>query len=434
MKKVLLLLAIFCAGSSFAQYQEDELPDVLTVGVGAGFTSFLGDLTMQSSVSKLSNIRPTYTFNLERRFGQIAGVQVEAFYGKLASNERSKTIEYNRNFESSLLQVGANFVFHFDNDLVIHKESPFSPYISAGFHFMSFDPYGDLKDDETGVEYKYWDNGTIWDVNQGDTVGGVGNQIYRDYKYETQLKDSVQNYNRWTFAVPLTFGLKWKFTPRIQGRVFGTYNVTFTDWIDNVKANDNNDKYLYVGFSLHYVIKKKDHTYDDVDFAALKDSDKDEDGVIDTEDFCQNTPKGIEVDANGCPLDQDKDGVPDYMDKEPDTKAGVIVDEEGRELTDELLAERIAAKEKIVEERQQSFSEDASQAKLDEISHEIEKSAGNSGGVSSNIPLELQEADLDNNGIISSKEISAAIDGFFEGSNNFSVRMLHELIDYFFEQ
>jgi hypothetical protein len=433
MKKALLLLSIFFAGSTFAQYQEEELPDVLTIGAGAGFSSFLGDLTLESGVSKLSNIRPTYTFNLERRFGQVAGVQLEGFYGKLASNERSKTIENNRNFESSLLQIGANFVFHFDNDLVIHKESPFSPYISAGFHWMSFDAYGDLRD-ANGVEYKYWDNGTIWDVNQGDTVGGAGNQIYRDYNYETQLTDSIESYNRWTFAVPLTFGLKWKFTPRLQGRVFGTYNITFTDWIDNVNANDNNDKYLYAGFSLHYVIKKKDHTYDDVDFSALEKSDKDEDGVIDTEDFCQNTPAGIEVDGNGCPLDQDKDGVPDYMDKEPDTKAGVIVDEEGRELTDELLAERIAAKEVIVEERKQSFSEDASQAKLDEISNQIEKNASEGNTSTSNIPAELQEADIDGNGIISSGEISAAIDGFFEGSNNFSVKLLHELIDYFFEQ
>ncbi len=432
MKKVLLLLSVFCFGSAIAQYQEEELPDVLTVGAGAGFSSFLGDLTLESNVSKLSNIRPTYTFNLERRFGEIAGVQLEGFYGKLASNERSKTIQNNRNFESSLLQIGANFVFHFDNDLVIHKQSPFSPYISAGFHWMSFDAYGDLKD-ANGVEYNYWDNGTIWDVSQGDTVGGSGNQIYRDYDYETQLTDSVENYNRWTFAVPLTVGLKWKFTPRLQGRVFGTYNITFTDWIDNVNANDNNDKYLYAGFSIHYVIKKKDHTYDDVDFDALENSDKDGDGILDTEDFCQNTPNGIEVDKSGCPLDADKDGVPDYMDKEANTPKGVVVDEEGRELTDELLAERLAEKEKIVEERKQSFSEDASQSKLDQISEEIEKNASG-GGSESNIPLALQEADVDGNGIISSKEISGAIDGFFEGSNNFSVKLLHELIDYFFEQ
>ena len=176
--------------------------------------------------------------------------------------------------------------------------------------------------------------------------------------------------------------------------------------------------------------------YDDVDFSELEQSDKDGDGVLDIEDFCQNTPGGIEVDNKGCPLDKDGDGVADYLDKEPDTKKGAIVDEEGRELTDELLAERVAAKNKITEERKQSFSEDASQSKLDEISKQIEKTATtNNGGTSiSNIPLELHEADLDANGIISSKEISSAIDGFFEGSNNFTVRKLHELIDYFFEQ
>lgn len=432
MKKGLIILALLIAGKGIGQYQEDELPDVLTIGAGVGFTSFLGDLTFESNVSKFSNIRPTYTFNLERRFGQIAGVQLEGLYGKLASNERSKVIEHNRNFESSLLQIGANFVFHFDNDVVIHKQSPFSPYISAGFHFLKFDPYGDLKD-KNGVDYKYWDNGTIWNVNQGDTVGGTGTQLYRDYNYETQLKDSVVNYKRSTFAVPLTFGLKWKFTPRIQGRIFATYNITFSDWIDNVSDNSKNDKYLYGGFSLHYVIKKKDHTYDDVDFGEIEKSDKDGDGILDIEDFCQNTPQGIEVDGKGCPLDQDKDGVPDYKDKELNSKPGVVVDEEGRELTDELLAERIAAKEKLVEERKQSFSEDASQRKLDEISNQIEKNSnGNAGG--SNIPLNLQEADLDGNGIISSKEISSAIDGFFDGSNNFTVKLLHDLIDYFFEQ
>ena len=437
MKRILLLLTAFASLSASAQFEEDEMPDVLTIGVGAGFSSFLGDLTAESNVSKFSNIRPGYYFNLERRFGEIAGVQIEATYGKLASNERSKVIANNRNFESPLLQVGANFVFHFDNDLVIHKESPFSPYISAGVHFLKFDPYGDLKD-KNGVDYKYWENGTIWNESQGDTTSAA-TQVYRDYDYETQLTDSLENYGRSTIAVPLTFGLKWRFTPRIQGRIFATYNITFTDWIDNVKENGNNDKYIYAGFSLHYVIKKVDqekkHRYDDVDFSELDNSDKDGDGVLDMQDFCQNTPAGIEVDGQGCPLDKDGDGVADYLDKEPDTRKGAIVDETGRELTEALLAERVAAKNAITEERKQSFSEDASQSKLDEISKQIENNVKTNGSnANSNVPLDLQEADLDANGIISSKEISAAIDGFFEGSNNFTVKKLHELIDYFFEQ
>ncbi len=435
MKKTLLFALLFFAFNVNAQFQEKEMPDVLTIGAGIGFSSYLGDLSAQSNASLTSNIRTGYTFNLERRFGEVFGFQIDGMYGKLSFNERSNDVLRNRNFETSVLQVGLNAVFHLDNDLVIHKESPFSPYISAGFHFLKFDPYGDLKD-ANGVSYQYWDNGTIWNQAQGDTTSGAS-RISRDYTYETQLKDSLENYKRSSFAVPLTFGFKWKFTPRIQGRIYATYNITFTDWIDNVSENSKNDKFLYGGFSLHYVIKKVDqekkHRYDDVDFSAIANSDKDGDGVLDLDDFCQNTPSGVEVDGNGCPIDGDGDAVPDYLDKEPNTPKGAVVDEEGRELNDELLAERLEARNKMIEERKQSFSEDASQSKLDEISSQIEASKKGSGNANK-IPEDLLDADIDGNGIITSKEISNAIDGFFEGSNNFTVKKLHDLIDYFFEQ
>ena len=43
-----------------------------------------------------------------------------------------------------------------------------------------------------------------------------------------------------------------------------------------------------------------------------KDSDKD--GVWDKIDMCPETPRGVQVDSIGCPLDEDHDGVPDYLD------------------------------------------------------------------------------------------------------------------------
>jgi outer membrane protein OmpA-like peptidoglycan-associated protein len=58
--------------------------------------------------------------------------------------------------------------------------------------------------------------------------------------------------------------------------------------------------------------------------------DADGDGVADKNDKCPDTLKGVKVDANGCPLDSDKDGVIDSMDKSPDTPVGVIVDKDGR--------------------------------------------------------------------------------------------------------
>jgi len=57
--------------------------------------------------------------------------------------------------------------------------------------------------------------------------------------------------------------------------------------------------------------------------------DADGDGVADADDKCPNTPAGVRVDASGCPLDADGDGVADYLDKCPDTPAGVKVDATG---------------------------------------------------------------------------------------------------------
>jgi len=54
--------------------------------------------------------------------------------------------------------------------------------------------------------------------------------------------------------------------------------------------------------------------------------DADQDGVLDKDDACPNTPLGAKVDARGCSLDTDRDGVPDGLDRCPDTLAGAIVD------------------------------------------------------------------------------------------------------------
>jgi len=60
--------------------------------------------------------------------------------------------------------------------------------------------------------------------------------------------------------------------------------------------------------------------------------DDDGDGVMNDKDKCPDTPKGVKVDADGCPLDSDGDGVPDYMDKCPGTPAGAKVDAHGCEI------------------------------------------------------------------------------------------------------
>ncbi|MDE8601358.1 OmpA family protein [Marinomonas sp. RSW2] len=60
-----------------------------------------------------------------------------------------------------------------------------------------------------------------------------------------------------------------------------------------------------------------------------KPTDADNDGVIDANDLCQNTPAGVSVDIKGCALDSDKDGVADHKDQCLNTPMGVSVDMKG---------------------------------------------------------------------------------------------------------
>jgi len=63
-----------------------------------------------------------------------------------------------------------------------------------------------------------------------------------------------------------------------------------------------------------------------------KPKDQDGDSVLDKNDKCPNTPDGVAVDKNGCPLDSDNDRVPDYLDKEENTPKGAIIDKNGVQL------------------------------------------------------------------------------------------------------
>ena len=50
------------------------------------------------------------------------------------------------------------------------------------------------------------------------------------------------------------------------------------------------------------------------------------------------------------------------------------------------------------------------------------------------IPGKFQPLDSDKDNYISAKEVTNAIDGFFEGENNLSAKDLNTLIDFYFDQ
>jgi len=95
----------------------------------------------------------------------------------------------------------------------------------------------------------------------------------------------------------------------------------------------SNDGFLYSSLSVYFKFdpfKKKPKKVEIPDglysgFEDLEAEDSDHDGVTDFFDRCGGTPKGLTVDANGCPADDDNDGIPNYRDKELKTPSGRVV-------------------------------------------------------------------------------------------------------------
>ena len=431
MKAFLLSLLLLCYSVlGFAQFYDDDEVQVLSISGGVGMTSYFGDLNQNRDYSLFSSIRPAFHFDVEKRVGKIFGIGLNGMMGTIAQSQRSEVPELNRNFEANITQVGINFIIHLDNDYLINSQSPFSPYIGVGVGYNMFQTYSDLRGDRN-VRYHYWEDGSIRDMPEHDTTLAAASIIQRNYDYDTKIEDDG------ALVIPLTFGFKWKLTKRIESRLAATYVLMQTDKLDGVSETSKNDAFLYTNFSIGYTFFKESKAtrerYEEVDFAELKTRDTDGDGVPDIDDRCPGTPKGVQVDEHGCPIDSDGDGVPDYLDKEPNSPKGVQVDQQGRELTEERIAEIQEEREQMKVEREQMFADAPSMQTLEKVDQERDKSKKPKMDTNQ-IPERLRVVDTDGDGYISAQEINEAIDGFFDGSVNLSVKDLHDLIDFFFEQ
>ncbi|PCJ83617.1 MAG: hypothetical protein COA57_10905 [Flavobacteriales bacterium] len=432
-----LFIALLFATTCFAQEEAKLNHGYVTVGLGYGITSFKGDLGVAQEQPSFNNFRGSFNFSLERRFGKILGVSLFGVFGKMEQSERS--IQSNLNFQSKINQFGLNISSHLD----MKPGAAFAPYAMVGVSLLSFTTFGDLQD-ANGKTYYYWQSngpyqGQIYDLPEFDENGNYLKEnetkstiLRRDYEYETEyIKGSG-------LVFPLTFGLKFKMSEFLQARLYATYNLTLTDEIDNYIANSNNDSYYYAAMSLNYTVGKKyvspaEQVYEDIDFTSIFKEDVDGDGVLDADDLCSHTPKGVQIDKFGCPLDDDGDGVPNYLDKEANTVSNAVVNRYGVTLTDEDIAKLRMMRDSVFAERVSKFYEAPTPETLGEIDTQVAQKQ-NQSNLTSAIPKKFHFADFNNDGIIQSSEITNAIDGFFDGEFDVTVSTIMEMIDFFFEQ
>jgi OOP family OmpA-OmpF porin len=178
-------------------------------------------------------------------------------------------------FNAKIGMIDLGLKLKLNNGKILKEEAFVQPYLMGGG--------GLFIANSTGNYYTYSDN-------QGITPGRFFNQVRRPEVFGLA-------------------GLRFRLAPALALDITASQHYAFTGDnidIDNSSGGKYYDRFLVYGVGLT---------------AALgKAKDTDGDGVADRKDKCPDTPTGVKVDVNGCPVDTDGDGVADYQDKCPDVK------------------------------------------------------------------------------------------------------------------
>ena len=333
--------------------ESDEFIFKPQVSIGTGMLTFYGDIGTNHQGYHPMVSRLATTLRLINPLNDYLDVGFYVMFGEISANER--TLGRNLNFTSNITTGGITLNYNFNHFL---KEDRIAdPYIHIGLESIEFLSKTDLKDKNNNT-YFYWEDGTIRNISEDDPNSNSAVELNRDYTYESDVRsvnDSLfGKYPERSWGVPLEIGANLRVGNRLNFRVGTAVHFTFTDLIDGVTdlnlGNSKNDKMLFthIAVSYDFNIKKKEipeftNPEEDPYLYYRKDSiDSDGDMVVDFADKCANTPKGIEVDIYGCPLDDDTDGVPNTNDDELATADGnpVNIRGVGLDSADYLLAFR----------------------------------------------------------------------------------------------
>lgn len=405
-------------------------------GLGGGFLNYFGEITNNDrSNVMLHNLG--LQFSAIKNFTPSFGLEFNVTYGRLSAHERSA--ERNYNFATDLIAFNINGTYNFAG--ILPPKRFLNPFISVGVGAFNFTTKSDLRDTD-GRLYYHWADGTVRSAAEGTPAGESADILTRDYVYETDVRkanfDSLGSYPEFALSIPITFGLNFRVSPRSSIRLATSFHYTITDLIDGYTrdglpgrvGNSDNDYFMYTGISYHYDFfsakkdNNRDKRFDDFEFDSL-DGDSDGDGVVNIKDRCPETPKGVQVDEFGCPLDTDKDGVFDYLDDEQATDSKLNVNKSGVGFTDDMIPQR----DTVATKRAQMYILFPDMAL-------IYKSGGDKKEAPAPVKdnAVLRKFDFNKDGSISVDEVFDAIDRFFEKELKATPIELSELIDYFFEQ
>ncbi len=325
------------------------------LGLGAGSMVMYGEIGRDNRGYHPGSADMAYTLSLTNEITSYLDLSLYTVFGTINLNELTNPRMLN--MQSTIRSGGALVTYNFDHFLPAGRGA--EPFIGVGFESFEFLSKTDLYD-ANGMQYHYWNDGSIRSIDQNAANAADAVMLQRDYVYETDLRDMNLDgrgaYPDRSFAIPVTAGIQFRVTDRFRAQLATRYLFTFSDLVDNMsdesagarQGDSRNDRFLFTHATINYDLnplrtksKRSGDPFQELDdeelMAALEDTDGD--GVADILDRCPATPQGTEVDERGCPVDTDGDGIADYRDLEPWSEH-TYVDANGVALDDEAIYQR----------------------------------------------------------------------------------------------
>ena len=185
----------------------------------------------------------------------------------------------------------------------------FNYYWDAQANYGKTNDLGQYINNESLIDHNMWELGAGLEYNISKKVLVSAGYLYSasgtTQDYQSNLSYSLTSHS-------VGFGGGWQISPKI-GLNLGCMLAYYTDDTKDYSYNFTEEMTIpvtetYGKFTQVYALG--------LDFTFCEPiRDKDKDGVADRFDQCPNTPLGISVTDDGCPVDADNDGIPDYLDK-----------------------------------------------------------------------------------------------------------------------
>lgn len=304
------MISALTSFASFAQETENviisktklpEKPDAThkpRIGLGAGIFTYFGEVR-DNSFSHVFTSSMGYELIVSRNITNSFGLDLRVIYGNISVNERGAGRNYN--FKSEIWNGSANIVYNFAG--LYKRPRVIQPFISAGIAYLNFSSKTDMLS-ATGIQYHYWTDGTIRDLDQDDANAENAVILQRDYEYETDLReqnlDGLGKYKQYSLSIPISAGLNFRVSNRVFMKLSTTYFYNFTDLIDNIsdagegnrKGNSAKDNFMFTSLSFSYalwseepfsakrtktsadIFKLPKNYYNDVEFDDLNELEK----------------------------------------------------------------------------------------------------------------------------------------------------------------